>query len=687
MLEDKKQKACLENSKIKLVVTNKGQIISLFNKTTNTELIHANDPTGWRMITTLGEWNEHPVFDFENTGVISESDNHTEIWFEGLTGCEDDRLDIKLGLFFCLSGESDKVEMKAKIYNGSHETVRELFFPFISGLTKIDEDKKDFLVLPLEMGTIMEKPLENLPVANKYGIRPRPGGNFFAMEFWPQYPLSYPGVACLPFMDFYNSNQGLYLGYHDKETPTTALLARRDEKEESFQLGFSRYPFIELGENFESGSYVIELHKGDWHNGANCYRDFAATKIKDEQASPQWIKNAPGLHFSFHIGQNRHIMNDYDTLLEKFKRNKELGLDMPLFVFGWVKTGFDNGYPEYEPDPRLGGKEKLKAVVKEITDRGGKVIFYTQGRLIDKSTDFYKEIGNKICLKNEYGTEYIDEYSFNKDGTVYPGKLFALGCPATEGWYQQLKKQIDIVMDIGGTGILFDQIAGDVPFLCFDKSHPHAKPDMAFDAKIKLLERLQIYAAGIDPEFIIMSELVCDVYLQHVDLSHGMASHRENDGPVRYLPEMYKYVFPKHRITSRNASSIKAYNQTFAMGFVSEYRDGSPDLDYLEKLLKLRVKYERFFVKGRFLDTDGVLFDDEKLLVKVFDSEDKSEKAVIIVNESKEKVTAEIAVNRVSENWMLRRVNSGGPECRSTPRSEKLIIELESDELAIAVIK
>jgi hypothetical protein len=177
------------------------------------------------------------------------------------------------------------------------------------------------LALPLEMGVIMDQPLKHLPIAYNYGVKPRPRGNFFAMEFWPHYPLPYPGVACMPWLDFLITNKA-YLGYHGQKTPTTAILARRSHEEPTFQLGFSRYPFVMAGEYSEIGNYILKIHDGDWHEGAKCYREFAKAKIK-KMSSPEWIKEIPGVHFAFHISQNRRIISPYDELLPKSPSKKQ----------------------------------------------------------------------------------------------------------------------------------------------------------------------------------------------------------------------------------------------------------------------------------------------------------------------------------------------------------------------------
>ena len=83
-----------------------------------------------------------------------------------------------------------------------------------------------------------------------------------------------------------------------------------------------------------------------------------------------------------------------------------------ILLFAWWKEGMDNGYPNYEPDPALGGTEKLKKAITEINSLGGIVILYANGHLIDVSTDFYKKAGIKYTMKDieknesRWGNEY-----------------------------------------------------------------------------------------------------------------------------------------------------------------------------------------------------------------------------------------------------------------------------------------
>jgi len=672
----------LENDELKLELTRNGQITGLYNKTTGTEFLHTDKPTGWKVITSLGQWREHPISDFMNVGSVNLTGNEAQIRFDSLIGEEQTRLDITLTLMYRLKG--DEIELQAQIENHSKETVKEIWFPFISGFKKITPQLMDHLTLPMTIGAILDEPAKNLP----YGrFVTRAGGKFFACDGWPHYPLPYPGVASMAWMDFFNQTQGLYLGVHNVHCPTTALLARARTDLKDFQLGFARYPFVLPSEKWESAIYTLKLHTGDWHAGARCYREFAATRGRNVVA-PEWIRAVPGIRGTFHIHQNKHIVNSYESLVDIFRTNLQRGLNLPLFVFSWFKTGHDSDYPEYEAAPALGGREALKKAIETIKAEGGKVILYTQGRLIDKKTQYYRQIGSQICLKNEDGVEYIDEYSFNENGTIYPGKIFALACPSTEQWYETLRQQIDMVMKLGGSGILFDQIAGDPPFLCFDQSHPHSKPDLAFDGKVQLLKRLQDYAASRDPQFVIMSELACDAYLPYVDLSHGYATHPEPDrASLRNYPELYKYTFPEHRITSRGAGTIYALNYVFAAGLMLEsfHWLKPPERDYLESLVKLRVKLGRFFAEGTFIDTDGFDLNPEGLVGKAFLADTGGEKAIVIFNSLKQTCRAAVEVDRKSQSCQLMSVSKETILSGST--GKPLEFEIQPDELKVLIVK
>lgn len=76
---------------------------------------------------------------------------------------------------------------------------------------------------------------------------------------------------------------------------------------------------------------------------------------------------------------NIHTFKDIPGL---YQRAKDIGLDH-IFIAGWNRYGFDNGYPIYTPAIELGGEEILKQSIDEVRSLGGWVTLYINSRICD----------------------------------------------------------------------------------------------------------------------------------------------------------------------------------------------------------------------------------------------------------------------------------------------------------------
>jgi len=266
-----------------------------------------------------------------------------------LKGLEGDIIPISMDLVFRLDDE--EAVMEARIKNNSPETVRECWFPLLSGLTSVSKKGTSYLTVPFWMGNKVADPSGTLPLSwdAKWKLL-----------------LMYPGVCSMPWFDFFDSRQGLYLASHDPSFQTTTLVTRRREKTRDFQMGIVKYPFIGRGESWSSGDLIISAHEGDWHAGAKKYRNFADTWFEAASDIPKWMYEAPGICDLFMKHQNKRIYFGYDELLRIDNENRRKGLNIPLYVFSWHRNGHDVGYPEYYPDPVLSA-----ALIVWLKDPGG----------------------------------------------------------------------------------------------------------------------------------------------------------------------------------------------------------------------------------------------------------------------------------------------------------------------------
>lgn len=657
----------LENENIKIDVSHCGTLTSIYNKNTGTEFIEKNKGSGWKLVVTLQEWTEYPVFDYMNKGEIKKDKDVIEVSFKRLIGLEGDSLAIAMNLYFRL--EEEDVILEVRIKNDSQETVREVWFPLISGLNKIAKTKEDYITIPFWMGNKVANPAATLPLTwdAKWKLL-----------------LMYPGICSMPWFDFYNEKEGLYVASHDLTFQTTMLMTRRRAENKDFQIGIIKYPFIEPGESWSVGDFVISAHEGDWHVGAKKYRHFADTWLENRSFVPQWIDEAPGICDLFMKHQNQRLYFGYDELVRINKENKKKGLNIPLYIFSWHKNGHDVGYPEYYPDPKMGGEAKLRRALKVINKDGGHVILYTQGRLIDLQTNYYKRIGERICLVNKEGVFYPDDFSWPIQGTITPNKIFAIACPATKEWKEQLIKQAFMVNNLGANGLLYDQIGGDHSYLCFAKNHGHSKPSLNFAKKIELLRELRKKAKAKNPDFAIMVELVCDVFVQFTDLVH---SHFENfrvDEMLLPMPELYRYTFPEYTLTSRDACDIASVNWTFILGLRQEYwrmtepfehTDRKFDSDprqrwvsvymkhmlelkvYTEKLFRFKQRWSKYLITANFMDCEGLKWSQKDVELKRFVPRDNDGEAILAWNKSLRPKTVSIELQREYDNIILAKLN------------------------------
>ncbi len=210
-------------------------------------------------------------------------------------------------------------------------------------------------------------------------------------------------------------DDGLYFACHDDSFEMTAHVFEL-EKNTSVNLTMARYPFLKPGCRWHENKIRTSPYCGKWLEGVRKYRKWADS----------WFR-APALpeHVAFSSGWQRIILHHqygeylfpYDALEQAYDDAAKAGIHT-LFLFGWTAEGMDSGYPVYTPDPRQGGFENLKRNIRKIQAKGGKIILYYNGQLIDAATDYYRSgEGQQVSIKRADGTEHREFYNFSNTGT------------------------------------------------------------------------------------------------------------------------------------------------------------------------------------------------------------------------------------------------------------------------------
>ena len=207
--------------------------------------------------------------------------------------------------------------------------------------------------------------------------------------------------------------------------------------------------------------------------------------------------------------------------------------------------------------------------IEAVHNKGGKVILYSNGQLIDHNSDFYRYgNGKTVATKDLRGNEHIQCWGFSGHGisnALFGGRTFSRACPSSREFFGLLKKYVDLAAEVGADGVFFDQLgAGDE--LCCDSGHGHAVPfTTIMEARSAMLAKLRTYAENKGLSMGI--ENISDVTAQHVDYIHtcpGGANtvnpdwERKNEKPIVLKDfSLFRYVFPELILSNRDIRDEK----------------------------------------------------------------------------------------------------------------------------------
>lgn len=523
--------------------------------------------------------------------------------------------DLSVELRFTLEG--DGVVCEALLQNNSDLTVEEFWFPWVGPFRGLATDPtRDTLILPEGFGRRVQNPSAYVQ-RFQTGYMAPDQKRILACSYYPG------GWMTMGWFGFYGDGKALGFLSLDNSFQTTGLNVARDTQTGLLSAGFTRYPFLKRG-TWRSPRSLVRLHHNDWHDDARTYRNWVNTSWWSQSPRPRWVDQMHGWQRIIMKHQYGEIFYRYSDLVDVFEAGRPYGITT-LFVFGWFSGGMDNGYPEYRADAELGGETALREAITEVQKRGGRVILYANGHLIDVDSDYYQQVGKRICLKTSQGSEYREAYKFSGDGTFlreFGARSFVAACQSTPEWCAKLIEIGRYMASFGADGIFFDQMGGHVPYLCFDSSHPHAGPALAQgpgkDANLAAIRRALIDG---HPDRTFGTELASDCLNRHVDFVHtatfGMSPHPEA------MPEMFHYTFPEILFSSREirdeSDHVRRMNWAFLYGrrFDVEIWRCRGDLRnapaygaYMAKLIALRDRWPELLMTGRFVDED--FFDHDR---------------------------------------------------------------------------
>jgi hypothetical protein len=515
----------------------------------------------------------------------------------------------------------EKIVYTMKIENKSEFVVENVYCPYIGDLSK-PENESHF-----------ERIYQNYCSVTTDTMYPRFDYNtiFHAVDYPTQVSsmakYQYCGTPPAPFVLLKGDYQGFYMGI-DKDCgdevvtwvnelrpgyeDTIDYLAPKTKeiggKDVHVRVATVHIPYIMPGETRTLTPIAIQAYAGDWHVGADIYKEWRKENYKLAKP-PKWVTEP-------HAWQQIHINSLEDELRCKYTDLVKYGEDCvrhgikAIQLVGWNLGGQDQGNPSHSTDPRLGTTEELRAAIKKIEAMGVKIIIFSKYTWADTITDYYKDFDPYVA-KDPYGQPY--QFSGWSYQTVT--QLFEINTKRlrpmcfTDECRKLYRKEFQKVIDLGASGILYDECQHHTPAVCcFDPEHDH-RPGASVYRNDNLL--IEEFSKMVDcDDFLFAGEACYDKEYEQYHLAYFRSWNTKNHiAFMRYLLPKIPLVVAVSGFNDRNMINqclmnryIISYEPYFFKGRLDDYPD---TLEYGKKIDSLRTELRKWLWDGEFKDTVG----------------------------------------------------------------------------------
>lgn len=411
----------------------------------------------------------------------------------------------------------------------------------------------------------------------------------------------YPSAnQSMQWNEFTGPEGGLYVASHDPEYRFKHFITRFNPGTGKVSYGIEHMMTCFSGESVTTPGTIIWPHKGDWHTAADRYSEFYHANMTFVE-KPSWVDESTAWMLTIMKQQNNELMWPYASIgREMTDVAKARGYNM-LGLFGWTVGGHDKYYPEYDPDPVMGGEQGLRDGIAEAHERGMKVILYVNGQLIDtEGTKFWGELGEDMVVRNADGSDYHQMWQKYKD---FPARHHGMVCQSDPRWKDIM---LDLAMQMhsyGADGIIYDQLGTTNITYCYAPNHGHTVPAIVYSQdKADNLKYVEQKMKEVDPDFIVITEGICEYELNSVSMFHHASGKGGNNlfyteealndyiggSPAgSYFGQMTKYTIPEWTSTNRIQAPVnnrESLNYCILIGMRPEIECRyTPDVLYLEE--------------------------------------------------------------------------------------------------------
>ena len=640
----------LENKSVKIQFDSiTGSIVSFIIKKDSIDLIaELNLAANFRILLPVENNMSNYIEGSDHKAAeISINDNIAKIVYRGMHSSAG-KFDIDLTCSVQLT--DNKVSFKSSLTNRTPYPVAEFWYPRLGGIRP--DGKLDSLQLDYAGYTQLNTYdlFSNYPASRALGSE--------AAEFYIQYPQ-----MMMPWWHLFlnDHNTGIYMGYHDTTmristwhtylyptcsgNPGNVWLTREESSGKPLGIVFShvRYPYIKNGETFESGEFEIVIHDGDWHSGSLIYRDWFMKNFPFD-STPSWLRKESVWFTSIIYQPEDKVIADFEKYDRWITAAQNYGINT-FELIGWNVGGLERNYPEYIPEPKLGGKEGFKKLMSSIKQKNGKCLVFVNYNIFDCNTDLYKTKLKPYTHQDGFGNTpnwmaWGESTLTARSSMSVRRHVLSSVLPEVENLLQNYYNEL--IVD-GASAFQIDKVVVSTA-LDFNPLNT-LKPDVALcDGLVKALKKNYDQCKKLNSGFCFASEARHDRMIPFINVFYRCAEGF-NISPL-------KYTFPEWTSCSHISQpcDYNGVNGAVMTGAVICYEpdcyQNSPDdtlykklSTYIREVTRIRKDLSDIIFTGLFLDNTCAsvhsLADEQSIHYKVHSDKNKNRFALIVANDKK----------------------------------------------------
>ena len=277
-----------------------------------------------------------------------------------------------------------------------------------------------------------------------------------------------------------------------------------------------------------------------------------------------------------------------------------------VMISGWQVGGHDRGYPQYEPEPRLGTWEEVEAGIRACHEMGLRVYFFANVQPADITTQWYRDELHKYIVMDLWGNP-VHLYGWGM-GTLGARtgltRVNSTGMnPAHPEVREMIVRQIRRLAEIGADGVHLDKLfAHPLDFNPLLK----ASPDRAMhEGILQCVEEMLGACRAINPEFCLSYENNWDRLMSHSDVCWW-------GGGLSVMKEVFPQWSPTTSVNqpcSHNAVSLAVLRGHCILVGPGNYMRGmdyepmQSVCEYIGEVSRIRRELHGVLSRGRVLDS------------------------------------------------------------------------------------